>query len=791
MPMNLLRMHIGRLFGILAALVLASGGGAQGQISTLKNAVAGDEAAKPKTSDTPEETRARLEQWLAEAHDTLERLGSPNAASALPPGITAVELEDRAADAEQMVLTINRSLKSLASVFDAPKELERSRAEEKAWSGFTEKPPYSILMLDELLNERDAAKSKLSSREATLRNIEPLAATSIQETKAAETAVGERLLAVQHASGGELAAAKWRLEAARAKSRLAAVQARLLQTASDSLGGRIEAAKLDLSLLDRKVQVISSDVRFTDADLAKVRKITEERKAAINKELAAVSKRLKTAINARAKAKDSLDALASSTPPPSASSEPMSLAKLRLEVSEDCVESVQSIVEGLESLTQLDSINLKAYQDRKDFLDASDQTARDAALAAIKNHLEHLSAWASVLTNEKATTAADLANLDSRQASLTTEDPRFSLINEQRKLKSEKAAMIERLSQAVSLERKLLKRWIAEYSPKPGEEGLFVRIRTLAATSWETAKKVWSFEVMYFDNSVEVDGEVVPGKIPISLGMLLRAILFFSIGYWISSRLANHIQRKLVKSGHMMDAQARTLRNWGMIVVGLFLVFGTLAFLRIPLTVFAFFGGALAIGLGFGLQTLIKNFISGIIVLVERKVRVGDMLDVDGITGTVVEVNTRSSVIRGPDDVETMIPNSVFLENRVTNWTLTSSKMRRAVRVGVAYGSSPQVVMDVLTEAAGRHGLVRKNPAPFAIFEDFGDSALVFCLYFWVDMGGQGNALVIASDLRLMIEKRFQELGVSVPFPQRDVNLNSANPITVRIASGEKQDIHD
>ena len=345
-------------------------------------------------------------------------------------------------------------------------------------------------MLDELLNERDAAKAKLSSREATLRNIERLAVTSIQETKAAETAVGERMLAVQRASGGESAAAKWRLEAARAKSRLAAVRARLLQTASDSLGDRIEAAKLDFSLLDRKVQVISSDARFSDADLAKVRKITDERKAAINKELAAVSKRLKTVINARSKAKDSLDALASSTPPPSASSEPMSLAKLKLEVSEDCVESVQSIVEGLESLTQLDSINLKAYQDRKDFLDASDQTARDAALAAIKNHLEHLSAWASVLTNEKATTAADLANLDSRQASLTTEDPRFSLINEQRKLKSEKVAMLERLSQAVSLERKLLKRWIAEYSPKPGEEGLLVRIRALAATSWETAKKV-------------------------------------------------------------------------------------------------------------------------------------------------------------------------------------------------------------------------------------------------------------------------------------------------------------
>ena len=142
-----------------------------------------------------------------------------------------------------------------------------------------------------------------------------------------------------------------------------------------------------------------------------------------------------------------------------------------------------------------------------------------------------------------------------------------------------------------------------------------------------------------------------------------------------------------------------------MIVVGVFLAIGTLAFLKIPLTVFAFFGGALAIGLGFGMQTLIKNFISGIIVLAERKVRVGDILDVDGIVGTVVEVNTRSSIIRSADDVETMIPNSVFLENRVTNWTLTSAKMRRSLRVGVAYGTHPQKVMEILTEC-------RRPPRP-------------------------------------------------------------------------------
>jgi len=274
-----------------------------------------------------------------------------------------------------------------------------------------------------------------------------------------------------------------------------------------------------------------------------------------------------------------------------------------------------------------------------------------------------------------------------------------------------------------------------------------------------------------------VDGQTITGKIPITLGLLLRAVLFFLIGYWIASKIANRLQTSLVTRGHIADAQARTLRNWGMIAFAVLLVIGTLSFLRIPLTVFAFFGGALAIGIGIGTQTLIKNFISGIIVLAERKVRVGDIVDVDGITGTITEINTRSSVVRGPDDVETMIPNSVFLENRVTNWTLSSNKMRRSLRVGVAYGTPPQNLTAILTEVAGRHGLVCREPAPFVVLDDFGDSALIFSLYFWLDLGGPANAMIVTSDLRLMIEKRLAEAGINVPFPQRVVHHASTQAL--------------
>jgi small-conductance mechanosensitive channel len=340
----------------------------------------------------------------------------------------------------------------------------------------------------------------------------------------------------------------------------------------------------------------------------------------------------------------------------------------------------------------------------------------------------------------------------------------------------------------VTAQRKIIRRWIAAYSPKPEEVGFFERAGDFASKAKDAVGKIWSFNVTSYEDKLEVDGQILNVKVPITLGTLLRALIFFVLIYWLTSHVANRIQRTLVGRGHIAEPQAKTLRNWAMIVISVFLVIGTLSFLKIPLTVFAFFGGALAIGIGFGTQTLIKNFISGIIVLAERKIRVGDILDVDGIVGTVIEVNTRSSVIRGADDVETMIPNSLFLENRVTNWTLSNRKVRRSLRVGAAYGTSPQAVMEILTDCAGRHGLICKSPAPFGVFEDFGDNALVFVLYFWVELNANTNAMIVTSDLRLMIEKRFTEAAIGVPYPQRDMHLTTDKPIEVRIAGGEGRD---
>ncbi|MFN7342619.1 MAG: mechanosensitive ion channel family protein, partial [bacterium] len=249
----------------------------------------------------------------------------------------------------------------------------------------------------------------------------------------------------------------------------------------------------------------------------------------------------------------------------------------------------------------------------------------------------------------------------------------------------------------------------------------------------------------------------------VTLGSVITALILFIVAYLIAGNLVKRLQWQLVKRRIIRENQARTLRNWLMLLVGFLLALATLNWLNIPLTIFAFLAGALAIGVGFGTQTMIKNFISGIILLFERKVRVGDTIEVNGVTGVVSEINTRSSIIRSMNGVENLIPNSLFLENRVANWTLNNRLIRREIKLGVTYGSSSQEVIRILTEAAARHGLVLDQPEPIATLSNFGEKSMEFTLFFWIDQNDKTSAIVVESDLRIIIEKRLTEEGIYIP----------------------------
>jgi small-conductance mechanosensitive channel len=208
-----------------------------------------------------------------------------------------------------------------------------------------------------------------------------------------------------------------------------------------------------------------------------------------------------------------------------------------------------------------------------------------------------------------------------------------------------------------------------------------------------------------------------------------------------------------------------------------------LEILSVPLTAFAFISGAIAIGVGFGAQNVINNFISGWILLWERPIRIGDFLEIGDTRGTVEAINTRSTRIRRVDGVHLLIPNSHLLENTVVNWTLVDRLTRGHVRVGVAYGSPVRLVAQLIEQVAKENAHVLETPGVMVIFDDFGDSALIFDVYFWIEASGEKDLRVIRSDIRFRIDELFREHNITISFPQRDVHLTSLTPVQVALVN--------
>lgn len=185
------------------------------------------------------------------------------------------------------------------------------------------------------------------------------------------------------------------------------------------------------------------------------------------------------------------------------------------------------------------------------------------------------------------------------------------------------------------------------------------------------------------------------------------------------------------------------------------------------------FAGVLGVGVGLGLQGIAKEFISGLALIFERPIQIGDFIEVGELMGTVENINARSTTIVTLDRVSVIVPNSRFLESEVINWTHRSPISRLKLPVGVAYGSPVETVREILLTAAGEHPEVLSQPAPIVFFKEFGDSALQFQLLVWVREPTQ--QFRIKSDLYFLIERHFRDREIEIPFPQRDLNLRSGS----------------
>lgn len=267
------------------------------------------------------------------------------------------------------------------------------------------------------------------------------------------------------------------------------------------------------------------------------------------------------------------------------------------------------------------------------------------------------------------------------------------------------------------------------------------------------------------------------GEVEITPAVLVTVILIIVMTYWVSRLLQRVLRRNVfVRLGLREGTQATIFRvlHYAIMALGTFIA---LKQTGIDLTGLAALAAVLMVGISLGLQNVTSNFISGLILLIERPVQVGDFVEVAGVQGKVRTIRGRSTTVDTLDNVSIIVPNTNFISENVTNWSFRDMKVRIHVSVGVSYGSDVDLVAETLLEAGRAHPEVLAKPEPQIQFLEFGDSSLNFDLLVW--LRDASRQYFVRSDLNFAIVKAFRERDITIPFPQRDLHLRSAVPMNV------------
>jgi small-conductance mechanosensitive channel len=272
------------------------------------------------------------------------------------------------------------------------------------------------------------------------------------------------------------------------------------------------------------------------------------------------------------------------------------------------------------------------------------------------------------------------------------------------------------------------------------------------------------------------------GDLAVTPAFLLKAIAFLVLLSIFTGLVRRFLRERVLVHTSMDEGQRYAfarVTGYAIFLVGVLIGLNTTG---VDLNSLLVVGGAVGIGVALGLQAIANNFISGLVLLIERPIKVGDRVEVGDVNGDVVRIAGRSTWVRTNDNVVIIVPNSEFVTGRVTNWTANDRSIRFALPVGVSYESNPDEVRRVLLDVAAKHPDVLVDPKPDVLFKGFGDSALHFELRVWTIRHVQ-TPKNLMSDLNFAIFEEFRKHGIHIPFPQRDLHLRSAKvPITIEQA---------
>ncbi len=273
-------------------------------------------------------------------------------------------------------------------------------------------------------------------------------------------------------------------------------------------------------------------------------------------------------------------------------------------------------------------------------------------------------------------------------------------------------------------------------------------------------------------------------SLSITPGSILAVVFIIYSSLFVSRGIRAFLQQEVLPR-YKVDKGAQIsinrLVHYAILFVGFIILLSALGFGLNQITIL---GGALGVGIGFGLQAIVNNFVSGLILLFERPIKVGDMIEVGADVGEVKELGLRATIVQTFDNAEIVIPNSQLITGSVINWTLAEKKIRVKVPVGVAYGSDISTVLKILLDCAEANAIVLSSPKPVALFLAFGASSLDFELRVWIS--DFNDKLIVLSELNQDIEYEFSLAGIEIPFPQSDLHLRSVDKEVIATLSDQK-----
>ena len=261
----------------------------------------------------------------------------------------------------------------------------------------------------------------------------------------------------------------------------------------------------------------------------------------------------------------------------------------------------------------------------------------------------------------------------------------------------------------------------------------------------------------------------------VTIGSILLLLILFASVIIIERIVQKQLIRRFLSRTKLQPSLQFGLSRiigYTLIAVGFYVAFQLVG---VDLSSLAIIAASLGVGIGFGLQNIINNLVSGIIILAERPISIGDRIEVAGVAGRVTKIQLRSTTVVTNDNITMIVPNADFISNTVTNWSHGDPKVRIRVPVGVAYGSDLKLLQRLLLEAAAEHPKALRDPSPVVLFTEFGDSSLNFELGVWTQEM-TATPIHFTSEMNFIIDQKLRENDIEIPFPQRDLHVRSGLP---------------